>query len=190
MPFLGSAFSLLYLLPTVPALGDFFFLAAPCGMQDLSSPTRDWTYTPCSGSPQEAPYHNNLQPIIWLIRATPCHELLASHFHDKEFNTALKSKDKPKHLKKGVCFLRSLVPISASVKVQSGDTNATSYFCRKNLKNCQPGIREDNGNPLQYSCLENPRDGGAWWAAVYGVEQSRTQLKQLSSSSSNQVLEN
>ena len=40
-----------------------------------------------------------------------------------------------------------------------------------------------NGNPLQGSCLENPRDGGAWWAAVYGVAQSRTQLKQLSSSS-------
>ena len=39
-----------------------------------------------------------------------------------------------------------------------------------------------NGNPLQYSCLENPRDGGAWWAAV-GVAQSRTRLKRLSSSS-------
>ena len=36
---------------------------------------------------------------------------------------------------------------------------------------------EGNGNPLQYSCLENPRDGGAWWAAVYGVTQSRTRLK-------------
>jgi len=43
---------------------------------------------------------------------------------------------------------------------------------------------EGNGNPLQYSCLENPREGGAWWAAVYGVTQSRTQLKRLSSSSS------
>ena len=45
-------------------------------------------------------------------------------------------------------------------------------------------IGEGNGNPLQCSCLENPRDGGAWWAAVYGVAQSGTQLKQLSSSSS------
>ena len=45
-----------------------------------------------------------------------------------------------------------------------------------------------NGNPLQYSCLENPRDGGAWWAAIYGVAQSRTRLKWLSSSSSNQNL--
>ena len=44
-----------------------------------------------------------------------------------------------------------------------------------------------NGNPLQCSCLENPRDGGAWWAAVYGVAQSRTQLKWLSSSSSSIV---
>ena len=41
-----------------------------------------------------------------------------------------------------------------------------------------------NGNPLQCSCLENPRDGGAWWAAIYGVTQSRTRLKRLSSSSS------
>ena len=43
-------------------------------------------------------------------------------------------------------------------------------------------IGEGNGNPLQYSCLENPRDGGAWWSAIYGVTQSRTRLKRLSSS--------
>ena len=43
---------------------------------------------------------------------------------------------------------------------------------------------EGNGNRLQCSCLENPRDGGAWWAAVYGVAQSQTWLKRLSSSSS------
>ena len=43
-------------------------------------------------------------------------------------------------------------------------------------------IGEGNGNPLQYSCLENPRDGGAWWAAVYWVAQSRTRLKWLRSS--------
>ena len=42
---------------------------------------------------------------------------------------------------------------------------------------------EGNGTPLQYSCLEDPRDGGACWAAVYGVAQSWTRLKQLSSSS-------
>ena len=46
-------------------------------------------------------------------------------------------------------------------------------------------IGEGNGNPLQCSCLENPRDGGAWWAAVSGVAQSWTRLKRFSSSSSN-----
>ena len=52
---------------------------------------------------------------------------------------------------------------------------------------CQPlthYIGEGNGSPLQYSCLENPRDRGAWWAAIYEVALSRTRLKRLSSSSS------
>ena len=48
-------------------------------------------------------------------------------------------------------------------------------------------IGEGNGNPLQCSCLENPRDRGAWWAAVYVVAQSWTRLKWLSSSSKPQV---
>ena len=52
---------------------------------------------------------------------------------------------------------------------------ATSLLC----------IGEGNGNPLQCSCLENPRDGGAWWAAVYGVAQSWTRLTWLSNSSRN-----
>ena len=50
------------------------------------------------------------------------------------------------------------------------------------------GIGEGNGNPYQCSCLENPRDGRAWWADVHGVAQSRTQLKRLSSSSSSIVI--
>ena len=50
------------------------------------------------------------------------------------------------------------------------------------LRGNKPLLEEHH--PLQCSCLENPRDGGAWWAAVYGVAQSRTRLKQLSSSSS------
>ena len=45
------------------------------------------------------------------------------------------------------------------------------------LTNAAKAIGEGNGIPLQYSCLENPMDGGAWWAAVYGVTQSRTRLK-------------
>ena len=47
-------------------------------------------------------------------------------------------------------------------------------------------LGEGNGNPLQCSCLENPRDRGAWWAAISGVVLSRTRLKRLSSSSSRQ----
>ena len=72
---------------------------------------------------------------------------------------------------------------------------------RRSLVGCSPWGREDsdkterlhfhfslsctgegNGNPLQCFCLENPRDGGAWWASLYGVTQSRTRLKRLSSS--------
>ena len=49
-------------------------------------------------------------------------------------------------------------------------------------------IGEGNGNPLQCSCLENPRDGGAWWAAVYAVALSQTRLKRLSSSNSMNLL--
>ena len=49
-------------------------------------------------------------------------------------------------------------------------------------------IGKGNGNPLQCPCLENPRDGGAWWAAVYGVAQSRTRLKWPSSSSSEHLM--
>ena len=78
---------------------------------------------------------------------------------------------------------------------------------RRNLVGCSPWVHEEsdmteqlhfhfslwctgegNGNPLQCSCLENPRGSGAWWAAVYGVERSRTQLKWLSSSSSSRAL--
>ena len=58
-------------------------------------------------------------------------------------------------------------------RLQSMDTTERLHFSLL----C---IGEGNGNPLQYSCLENPRDGGAWWAAVYGVAQSQTRLKRLS----------
>ena len=62
----------------------------------------------------------------------------------------------------------------------------TRLFCHLWVKHTEKKWwwGEGNGNPLQCSCLENPRDGGAWWAAVSGVAQSRTWLKRLSSSSS------
>ena len=71
---------------------------------------------------------------------------------------------------------RSLVGCSPGGCKESGTTERLhfhfSLLC----------IGEGNGNPLQCSCLENPRAGGAWWAAVYGVAQSRTRLIRLSSS--------
>ena len=59
------------------------------------------------------------------------------------------------------------------------ESDTAEWFHFHFLRSCTGG---GNGNPLQCSCLENPRDGGAWWAAVYGVAQSRTRLKRLSSS--------
>uniref|UniRef100_A0A4W2GM46 RNA-directed DNA polymerase n=1 Tax=Bos indicus x Bos taurus TaxID=30522 RepID=A0A4W2GM46_BOBOX len=57
------------------------------------------------------------------------------------------------------------------------------FLGRNVMTNLESIFGEGNGNPLQCSCLENPRDRGTWWAAVYGVAQSRTRLKRLSSSS-------
>ena len=55
-----------------------------------------------------------------------------------------------------------------NLPANSGDTDLIPWLERS--------LGEGNGNPFQHSCLENPRDGGAWWAAVYGVAQSRTRL--------------
>ena len=72
---------------------------------------------------------------------------------------------------------RSLVGCSPWGRQESGTTE------RLHFDFSLACIGEGNGNPLQRSCLEHPRDGGAWWAAVYEVAQSRTRLKRLSSSS-------
>ena len=76
------------------------------------------------------------------------------------------------------CGWRSLVGYSPWGRKESDTTERLHFHFSLSC------IGEGNGNPLQCSCLENPRDGGAWWAAVYGVAQSQTQLKRLSSSSS------
>ena len=73
---------------------------------------------------------------------------------------------------------RSLVACSPWGHEESDTTERLHFYSSLSC------IGKGNGNPLQCSCLENPRDGGAWWAAVYGVAQSRTRLKRLSSSSS------
>ena len=75
---------------------------------------------------------------------------------------------------------RSLIGCSPWGRKELDTTERLLYFSLS----C---IGEGNGNPLQCSCLENPSDGGAWWAAVYGVTQSWTRLKRLSSSSSMRI---
>ena len=69
-----------------------------------------------------------------------------------------------------------------------GGSDGKESACNAGDLGSIPGLgrspREGNDNPLQYTCLENPRDREAWWAAVYGVAQSRTRLRWLSSSSS------
>ena len=69
-------------------------------------------------------------------------------------------------------------------RLQSMGLLRVGHYWATSLSFSLPCIGEGNGNPLQCSCLENPRDGGAWWAAIYGVIQSWTRLKRLSSSSS------
>ena len=73
---------------------------------------------------------------------------------------------------------KSLVGCSPWGRSESGTTERLHFHISLSC------IGGGHGNPLQCSCLENPRDCGAWWAAVYGVTQSRTPLKWLSSSSS------
>ena len=77
---------------------------------------------------------------------------------------------------------RSLVGCSPWGREESDTTEQLHFYFSLSF------FGEGNGNPLQCSCLENPRDGGAWWAAVYGVEQSWTRLKRLSSSSMSPLL--
>jgi len=77
-----------------------------------------------------------------------------------------------------LCRWRSLEGCSPWGRWGSGTTERLHFHFSLSC------IGEGNGNPLQCSCLENPKDGGAWWAAVCGVAQSRTRLKRLSSSSS------
>ena len=64
-----------------------------------------------------------------------------------------------------------------------GSSNGKESVCNSGGPGSIPGSKrspgEENGKPLQYSCLENPKDGGAWWATIHGLAKSRTRLKQL-----------
>ena len=76
---------------------------------------------------------------------------------------------------------RSLVGCSPLGRYESGTTKRLHFHFSLSL------LGERNGNPLQCSCLDNPRDGRAWWVALYGVAQSWSRLKWLSSSSSGSI---
>ena len=74
------------------------------------------------------------------------------------------------------------LPPPVSLTSQSHHEKPPEVTCTsRGTPGCPASTGEGNGTPLQYSCLENPMDGGAWWASVYGVAQSWTRLKRLSS---------
>ena len=104
--------------------------------------------------------------------------LLLVHLEQLEYETEKAMAPHSSTLAWQIPGQRSLVGCSPWGRCQS-DTTEQLHF-RFSLS-C---TGEGNGNPLQCSCLENPRDGGSWWASIYGVAQSWTQLKRLSSSSS------
>ena len=112
---------------------------------------------------------------LWLIIRLSCELYLQNH-SVKTWRTQWHST--PVLLPGKSYRRRSLVGCSPWVHEESDRTEQLHFHFSLSC------IGEGNGNPLQCSCLENPRDGGAWWAAVCGVEQSRTRLKRLSSSSS------
>ena len=99
---------------------------------------------------------NNIYVVIWRRRWHPTPVLLPGKSHGR----------------------RSLVGCSPWGRKESDMTEQLPFHFSLSC------IGEGNGNPLQCSCLENPRDRGAWWAAISGVTQSQTRLKRLSSSSS------
>ena len=82
-------------------------------------------------------------------------------------------------LKKGLTVFILAENLKAFLSESGGPPKQQAKLCMS-----IPLHGEGNGTPLQYSSLENPQDGGAWWAAVHGVAQSRARLKRLSSSSS------
>ena len=131
--------------------------------------------------------------IIWYLISTCPTSLLLSWFLGSDTPHLSWSHCSPLYNLKGTpnmwCLLKNLVKPSnwASQVTQlvknlpaiAGDVDLIPGSGRS------PG--GGNGKPLRYSCLENPRDGGAWWAAIYGIAQSWTRLMRLSSSSSSRV---
>jgi len=106
-----------------------------------------------------------------------CHSNITSNYGYLDFTTRRRQwHPTPVLLPEKSHGWRSLVGYSPWGRQESDTTEQLHFHFSLSC------IGEGNGNPLQCFCLENPRDGGAWWAAVYGLTQSQTRLKQLSSS--------
>ena len=83
------------------------------------------------------------------------------------------------------CYIAVSMGLPHDLSISSERPRAAVWITSfDNFASLRESLGEGNGTPLQYCCLENPRKGGAWWAAIYSVAQSRTWLKRLSSSSS------
>ena len=127
----------------------------------------------------------------WLIRKKERWQINDTNFHRKKLRATLENSGWRRQWHPTPVLLpgkshgwRSLVGYSPWGRWGSDTTERLHFHFSLSC------IGEGNGNPLQCSCLENPRDGGAWWPAVYGVTQSRTWLKWLSSSRTYRRLEN
>ena len=114
-------------------------------------------------------------PVPGLVPATSKHIVFLSNFMPQGMEKAMAPHSST--LAWQIPWRRSLVGCSPWGRRELDMTERLPFHFSLSC------IGEGNGNPLQCSCLENPRDGGAWSAAVYGVAQSRTWLKRLSSSS-------
>ena len=123
--------------------------------------------------------------ILYHLLHSQVEERRLSHFWSKDLGTDPISQRPILHLEKAMATHSSTLAWKISWmeepgRLQSRGSLGVRHDWATSLSlSC---IGEGNGNPLQYSCLENPRDGGAWCSAVYGVAQSRTRLKRLSSS--------
>ena len=124
--------------------------------------------------------------VYWLSRVCPrdspgkntglgCRFLNWNTNSSVQFNSSVLSDSLPPHRQQ-----HARLPCPSPTSGACSNSCPLSRWCHPTISS----LGEGNGNPFQYSCLENPRDRGAWWAAVYGVTQSQIQWKRLSSSSS------
>ena len=142
-----------------------------------------------------APYSSTLAsqlpfPLFkWVLFSLLCEDLHVAHHHCRLNCNSLLNPNKPFFAREIIGSLFILATHSSTLawkipwtEEPGGLQSMGSMGVGHNWATSLSRIGEGNGNPLQYSCLENPRDGKAWWAAVSGVAQSRTRLKRLSSS--------